>query len=95
MNNQGLIKYFKDTEEHDFTFIEVQDLILAFAKLEYEKNKENIDRLVFGKYIHKRVSDVAKFDRGYLKWLIRQKMLNKYEGLKLEVEKALKESEPV
>jgi hypothetical protein len=87
--SQRLINHFKaECEENgEFTINDIETLIKDFSKIEYEKRKEKTDEMPFGKYKFKKVSDVAKFDKQYLKWLVRQDMLDKYEELREEINK--------
>jgi hypothetical protein len=90
--SQRLINHFKaECEENgEFTINDIETLIKDFSKIEYEKRKEKTDEMPFGKYKFKKVADVAKFDKQYLKWLVRQDMMNKYEELKLVIEENIK-----
>jgi hypothetical protein len=64
-------------------------MINNFSMTEYEKRKEKTDEMPFGKYKFKKVAEVAKFDKQYLKWLVKQEMLNSYEDLKAEINKLI------
>ena len=68
---------------------EIKEAINDFSKQEYEKRKKATDEMPFGKYKFKKVADVAKFDKQYLKWLVRQDMMTNYEELKEEINKNL------
>ena len=91
--SQRLIQAFLDKAEKNddsFTMDDIKEQIEEFSKIEYEKRKEKTDEMPFGKYKFKKVADVAKFDKQYLKWLVRQDMMNKYEELKLVIEENIK-----
>jgi hypothetical protein len=89
--SQRLINEFKEKQEkhkhQTYNLSQIESIINQFSKLEYEKRKKKTDEMPFGKYKHKKVSDVAKFDKQYLKWLSRQDMMNKYTELKDEINK--------
>lgn len=68
---------------------QITTMINQFSLDEYEKRKQKTDEMPFGKYKFRKVSDVANFDKQYLKWLRKQDMLNKYEELKDEIDKYL------
>lgn len=82
--NQRLINEFKD---NTYTKEQIEEIINSFSKQEYENKKKKIDEMPFGKYKFKKVSDIAKFDKNYLKWLSKQDMLSNYEDLKNEIKK--------
>jgi uncharacterized protein (DUF3820 family) len=86
---ERLIEAFKSTEKTTFSLKAVQAIISRFSKKEYEERKKNTDTMPFGKYKFKRVEDVAKFDSQYFKWLLKQSMMDNYEGLKTEILKHL------
>jgi hypothetical protein len=88
--SQRLIQAFLDKAENNddsFSMDDIKEQIEAFSKQEYDKKKEKTDEMPFGKYKFKKVSEVAKFDIQYLKWLVRQDMLDKYEELREEINK--------
>jgi hypothetical protein len=87
--SKRLIQHFEETKEDSFSVEDVSNIIKDFSMLEYEKRKQNTDEMPFGKYKFKKVVDVAKFDKQYLNWLIKQDMLSKYEDLKVEINKHL------
>lgn len=89
--SQRLIQVFLDKAEDKDTFNidEIRENIEEFSKLEYEKRKKKTDLMPFGKYKFKKVSDIAKFDIRYLKWLSKQDMLENYKDLKEEINKNL------
>jgi len=82
-----MIDYFADKEQNVFTIIEIEQLVNAFSKLEYAKRRGKTDEMPFAKYKFKKVTDVAKFDKQYLQWLLKQDMMDKYEELKDEINK--------
>jgi uncharacterized protein (DUF3820 family) len=84
--SQRLINSFKEDEKDTYNLTQIEWIINQFSKLEYEKRKAITDEMPFGKYKFKKVVEVAKFDKPYLKWLVRQEMMNKYEELKLVIE---------
>jgi len=90
--SQRLINAFLEKAEtkDSFNMDDITKTINDFSKQEYEKRKEKTDEMPFGKYKYKKVSEVAKFDKQYLKWLVRQDMMTKYEELKEEITKHLK-----
>ena len=92
--SQRLIQAFLDKAEtkndNSFSMDDIKNQIEAFSKQEYEKRKEKTDEMPFGKYKFKKVSEVAKFDKQYLKWLVRQDMMKNYEELKVEIEANIK-----
>lgn len=85
--SQRLINQFKESPHERFTVGDIEKLINDFSLKEYEKRKEKTDEMPFGKYKYKKVSDVAKFDKQYLKWLTKQEMMMNYEELKIEINK--------
>jgi hypothetical protein len=87
--SKRLIIEFDGQDKDTFNMDEIKELIEDFSKKEYEKRKGKTDEMPFGKYKYKKVADVAKFDKQYLKWLVRQEMINKYEELKEEINKHL------
>lgn len=88
--SQRLINSFKEDDQDTYNLTEIERMINQFSKLEYEKRKGKTDEMPFGKYKYKKVADVAKFDKQYLKWLSRQDMLSNYEELKCEINKHIK-----
>lgn len=70
----------------------MEDFIKAlkdFEQKEFQKRKSDASRMPFGKYKNKIVKDVAIFDKPYLEWLYKQDMLNKFEELKIEINKQI------
>ena len=88
--SQRLINSFKEDDKDTYNLTQIEWMINQFSKLEYEKRKEKTDEMPFGKYKFKKVADVAKFDKQYLKWLVRQDMMKNYEELKVEIEANIK-----
>lgn len=88
--SKRLINHISSDGKKSYKVSEIESLINAFSSMEYEKRKQKTDEIPFGKYKYKKVADVAKFDPQYLKWLIKQEMLVKYEELKSEIVKNLK-----
>jgi uncharacterized protein (DUF3820 family) len=84
---ERLIMEFKEQHQNSFNMPDVRRIITEFSKKEYEKKKKNTDEMPFGKYKFKKVEDVAKFDKQYLKWLTKQDMMTNYEELKQEINK--------
>lgn len=87
--SQRLINSFKEDNKENYNIEDIEKLINDFSKLEYEKKKEKTDEMPFGKYKYKKVEDVAKFDKQYLKWLVKQSMMDNWEELKEEIKKVI------
>ena len=87
--SKRLINHFKEDDKDTYNLAQVEQLIKQFSKLEYEKKKEKTDEMPFGKYKYKKVEDVAKFDKQYLKWLVKQSMMDNWEELKEEINKVI------
>lgn len=87
--SQRLIDYFKEHDSDNFDIETIEKIINDFSKQEYEKKKEKSDEMPFGKYKFRKVEEVAKFDKQYLKWLIKQDMLENWTELKNEINKFL------
>lgn len=85
---QKLINQFEG-DKKSFNFKEISKIITDFSKSEYEKKKAIFKEMPFGKYKYKKVEDIAKFDKQYLEWLVKQDMLNNYTELKKEIERNL------
>jgi uncharacterized protein (DUF3820 family) len=68
---------------------DVEDLVKAFGKLEFERRKVDADRIPFGKYKGKLISKVAFFDPKYLEWFSKQDSIAKYPRLAEELKKVL------
>jgi hypothetical protein len=88
---ERLINYFKSesNENGEFTINDIEEMIRSFSLAETEKRKERTDEMPFGKFKFKKVADVAKFDKQYLKWLIKQDMMDSWTDLKEEINKYL------
>jgi hypothetical protein len=82
---QRLIKSFERIDKDNFNMDDIKKQIEAFSNEEYENKKKNIGEMPFGKYKFKKVEDIAKFDKPYLKWLMKQDMMSKYIDLKNEI----------
>jgi hypothetical protein len=88
--SKRLINHISSDGKKSYKVSEIESLINAFSSMEYEKKKEKSDEIPFGKYKFKKVTDVAKFDPQYLKWLVKQDMLDNWTELKNEIIKNLK-----
>jgi len=85
--SKRLIKEFEDHTKDTFDLSDIMKVIEDYSAKEYEKRKQKTDEMPFGKYKYKKVADVAKFDKQYLKWLVRQDMMTNYAELKANIEK--------
>ena len=68
---------------------QIISMINQFSMDEYEKKKQKTDEMPFGKYKFKKVSEVASFDKQYLKWLVKQECLSGYPDVKENIKKYL------
>ena len=85
---QRLINEFDTEKTYDFD--EIKELIEEYSKKEYEKKKANYKVFPFGKYKYKKVEDICKIDKQYVKWAIKQSFLDNYAELKDEMLKHMK-----
>ena len=88
--SKRLTNIFKDEGKKSYTMEQIENMINEFSKLEYERKKKNTDEMPFGKYKFKKVKEVASFDKQYLKWLLKQSMMDNYEELRDEINKHIK-----
>jgi len=70
-----------------FSYDDIKDIVTAFVQREIDEKKKDTDKMPFGKYRFKKVSDVWKFDKQYLLWLSKQSMMENYADLKAEIAK--------
>jgi uncharacterized protein (DUF3820 family) len=82
---QRLIKEFDTEKTYDFD--EIKELIEEYSKKEYEKKKANYTVLPFGKYKYKKVEDICKIDKQYIKWSMKQSFMDNYPELMEEMNK--------
>ena len=87
--SKRLFNYIKEDGDESYSIDEIEKMINQFSKLEYEKKKEKTDEMPFGKYKFRKVKDVASFDKQYLKWLVKQTMMDNWEELKNEIMKVI------
>ena len=87
--SQRLVQFFKDSGNESFEMKDIEDLVKAFGKLEFERRKIDADKMPFGKYKGKLLSKVAFFDPQYLEWVSKQDSVAKYKGLAEELAKVL------
>jgi hypothetical protein len=85
--SKRLINRFKEDNKETYNLTQIEWLINDFSLKEYEKKKEKSDEMPFGKYKFRKVSDVSNFDKQYLKWLVKQDMLDNWSELKEEINK--------
>ena len=83
--SKRLINTFKDDDKETYNLTQIEWIINNFSRMEYEKKKEKTDEMPFGKYKFRKVKDVASFDKQYLKWLVKQSMMDNWEELKNEI----------
>jgi len=77
----------KNTDK--YSVAKVAEMINDFSTQEYEKKKQKVNEMPFGKYKFRKVSEVANFDKQYLQWLIKQEMMNNWSDLKNEILKLI------
>ena len=87
-----MMELFKSTDgkvndEEVFTVEQIREIIKTHFKSEYAKSLTAKKIIPFGKYKGRNVSDVAGFDKDYLRWLYRQSYVQKYTGLSSELSK--------
>ena len=82
---QRLINEFDTEKTYDFE--EIKELIEEYSKKEYEKKKANYKVFPFGKYKYKKVEDICKIDKQYVKWSMKQSFMDNYPELKDEMKK--------
>ena len=72
-----------DNQNKPFSLAEVQKVIHDEIKtLEERKASQPKDTFHFGKYKGKKIEDVAKIDKPYIEWLIRQPWCSNKDELK-------------
>ena len=81
-----LLEYL-ESKQDSFTIDELRDYLNGFRELEQKKRQERSDIVPVGRYKYKKVADVAKFDRQYLEWMLRQSWITKYEAFVTECKK--------
>jgi len=84
-----LIQKFQTEEQTNFEVDDVIKLIKEFKLEEDAKRKAKTDVVPVGKYKYKKVADVAKFDKQYLKWIMKQDWIQKYPEFVQETKKYL------
>ena len=90
--SQRLINVFKANslqDEDQFNIARIEHIINEFSNKEREDRRKKTDEMPFGKYKFKKVAEVARFDKQYLKWLRKQDMLSNYQDLKDEIDRLL------
>lgn len=87
--SKRLFNYIKDANLETYSINEIEIFINDFSKMEYNKKKEKTDEMPFGKYKFRKVKDVASFDKQYLRWLVKQSMMDNWEELKEEINKVI------
>ena len=87
--SKRLYNYIKEDGKETYTINEIEIFINDFSKMEYIKKKEKTDEMPFGKYKFRKIKDVASFDKQYLKWLVKQKMMDNWGELKEEINKVI------
>ena len=80
-----LSKHIGDGYEGNLELQQISSLIKSFLEDEMEKQKLLTKLMPFGKYKNKLVEDVAKFDKQYLDWLLKQSMMDRFDALKAEI----------
>lgn len=82
---QRLIEEFNTDKEYDYE--EIKQVIESFSKVEYERKKANYKVFPFGKYKYKKVEDICKIDKQYVKWSMKQSFMDNYPELMEEMKK--------
>lgn len=84
---ERLIEVFDEHAQDTFSRDQVKQVIEEFARVESEKRRASCKVLPFGKYRYKKVRDIAKIDRQYLQWLMKQSFMESYPDLMTELKR--------
>jgi uncharacterized protein (DUF3820 family) len=84
---QRLCEKFEEGKKYSHNSI--VEIIKEFAKLEYDEKKKNSDKIPFGKYNGRYITEVFGFDKNYIMWLSRQDLISKFPELKDNIDKLL------
>ena len=82
-----LISEFASLKKANFKIDEVVEIINNFSKSEKLKKQEKTDVVPVGKYKYKKVVDVARFDKQYLQWILKQEWISNYPNFIAEVKR--------
>ena len=84
-----LLNEFTSLKKANFKIDEIVEIINDFREAERLKKQEKVDIVPVGKYKYKKVIDVARFDKQYLEWILKQEWISNYPNFITEVKKHL------
>ena len=90
LSKTGTILALFDADQDVFTLAEIQTVLSGHFKKLYEESLKASEIIPFGKYKGKKIDKIAQFDVDYLRWLVKQDFMQKYEACLKTIQERIK-----